>query len=114
MVTNPKFQIFVGNNDEFYFHLNAHNGEKILSSQGYSSKANCKNGIESVKKNSQDDGRFERKEAKDERTYFTLTATNGQVIGQSQMYKTVQGRDNGIEAVKSVAPDAPVEDTTIE
>jgi len=114
MVKNPKFQITLGKNDEFYFSLSARNGEKILSGQGYSSKANCKNGIESVKKNSQDDGRFERKEAKDGRTYFTLTATNGQVIGQSQMYKTVQGRDNGIESVAKVAPEAPVEDTTVE
>ena len=113
MVKNPKFQISMGNNDKFYFNLNARNGEKIFSSQGYASKAGCQNGIESVKKNSQEDGRFERKEAKDGRTYFTLTAVNGQVIGQSQMYKTTQGRDNGIEAVKSVAPDAPVEDTTV-
>lgn len=114
MIKNPKFQIILGKNNEFYFHLNARNGEKILSSQGYSSKASCQNGIESVKKNSQDDARFERKEAKDGRTYFTLTATNGQVIGQSQMYKTVQGRDNGIKSVGNAAPEAPVEDTTVE
>jgi uncharacterized protein YegP (UPF0339 family) len=112
MVTHPKFQVFTGKNDKFYFSLTARNGQKILSSQGYAGIASCKNGIESVRKNSQDDGRFERKTAADERTYFTLTATNGQVIGQSQMYKTVQGRDNGIEAVKRVAADAPVEDTT--
>lgn len=113
MIKNPKFQITLGKNNEFYFHLNARNGEKILSSQGYSSKAACKNGIESVKKNSQDDARFDRKEAKDGRTYFTLTATNGQIIGQSQMYKTVSGRDNGIAAVANVAAEAAVEDTTV-
>ena len=114
MVKNPKFQIFKGNDEKFYFHLTARNGEKIFSGQGYTTKINCQNGIESVKTNSQDDGRFERKTASDDRTYFTLTATNGQVIGQSQMYTTAQSRDNGIEAVKSVAPNAPVEDTTNE
>ena len=38
----------------------AGNGQVILASQGYADKAGCKNGIESVKKNSPDDGRYER------------------------------------------------------
>jgi uncharacterized protein YegP (UPF0339 family) len=36
---------------EFRFRLKAKNGSIIAKSQGYSSKTNCKNGIESVKKN---------------------------------------------------------------
>ncbi|NBL63948.1 DUF1508 domain-containing protein [Flavobacterium sp. NST-5] len=97
-------------NDDFQFVLKAGNGEIILSSQGYSSKANCLNGIESVRKNSQDDARFEKKEASDGRVYFNLNATNGQVIGSSQMYASVSGRDNGIESVKKNAPDAEVKE----
>ncbi len=112
MIKNPKFQIFSGNNDKTYFRLNARNGEQILSSQGYASMKSCENGIESVRKNSADDGRFEKKTAKDGRFYFSLTATNGQTIGGSQMYKSESGRDNGIGAVQRIAADAPVEDTT--
>ena len=37
--------------EEFRFHLKADNGQTILSSEGYTSKASCLNGIESVKKN---------------------------------------------------------------
>ena len=33
------------------FNLKAGNGEIIATSEGYKSKAGCKNGIESVKKN---------------------------------------------------------------
>ncbi len=112
MVTNPKFQIFQGKNQEYYFRLNARNGEQILASEGYETRASCANGIESVKKNVGDDGRFECKVAKDDRFYFNLTAANGQVIGRSEMYESAQGRDNGIEAVQRVAADAPVEDLT--
>ncbi|MBK8987446.1 MAG: YegP family protein [Chloroflexi bacterium] len=112
MVTNPKFQLFQGNNQEYYFRLNARNGEQILASEGYQTLANCMNGIESVKKNAADGRRFERKVAKDGRFYFNLTATNGQVIGKSQMYKSEDGRDNGIQAVQNVAADAPIEDLT--
>ena len=78
----------------------------ILGSEGYTTKAACINGIESVKTNSQDDNRFDRKEAKNGKPYFNLKATNGQVIGSSQMYASTSGRDNGIESVKKNAPEA--------
>ena len=45
-----KFEIFLAKNNEFYFRLKAGNGEIILGSEGYTTKANCTNGIESVKK----------------------------------------------------------------
>ena len=49
--TNPKFEIYVDKAGEFRFRLKAKNGEPILASEGYKTKAGCKNGIESVKKN---------------------------------------------------------------
>ena len=49
--TNPKFEIYTDKAGEFRFRLKAKNGEPILASEGYKSKAGCKNGIESVKKN---------------------------------------------------------------
>lgn len=100
------FLITKNKNDQFQFVLKAGNGEVILSGEGYSSKANCTNGIESVKKNSQDDSKFEKLEAKDGRMYFNLKATNGQIIGSSQMYASASGRDSGIESVKKNAPEA--------
>ncbi|PTT74082.1 YegP family protein, partial [Chryseobacterium sp. HMWF001] len=90
--------------------LKAANGQVILSSEGYSSKAGCQNGIESVRKNSQDDSKFERLTAKDGRFYFNLKATNGQVIGSSQMYESDNGMEKGIESVKNNAPNASVEE----
>ncbi len=49
---NPKFEIYSDKAGEFRFRLKARNGQIIAVSDGYTSKANCKNGIESVKKNS--------------------------------------------------------------
>jgi len=97
-------------NDEFQFVLKAGNGQVILASEGYSTKAACENGIESVKKNSQADERFERLEAKNGKPYFNLKASNGQIIGTSEMYESVAARDNGIESVKKNAPDADVKE----
>ncbi|AKA36486.1 MAG: DUF1508 domain-containing protein [Muricauda sp.] len=105
-----KFEVKTDNSGEFRFNLKAANGQVILSSEGYTTKAACENGIESVRKNSQDDARFERKTAKNGKHYFNLKAGNGQVIGSSQMYADESGMENGIASVKKNAPDAPVEE----
>lgn len=103
-----KFVITKRANGEFQFQLKAGNGQTILASEGYTTMAACKNGIESVKKNSQVDARFERKEAKNGAPYFNLKATNGQVIGTSEMYSSTAACENGIESVKKNAPEAEV------
>lgn len=108
-----KFIISKRKNDDYQFNLKATNGQVILTSQGYSSKAACENGIESVKTNAPDDTKYERKTASDGSPYFVLKAGNGQIIGNSQMYSSVTSMENGIESVKSNAPDASVEDESI-
>lgn len=107
-----KFVISTRKNEDFQFNLKAGNGQIILTSQGYSSKAACDNGIESVRTNSQDDSKFERLTASNDKFYFNLKAGNGQIIGSSQMYEAESGMENGIESVKKNAPDATVEDET--
>ncbi|HEY59904.1 MAG TPA: YegP family protein [Anaerolineae bacterium] len=108
---NPKFTIFTGKDGQFYFRLVARNGEPILASEGYVNKSGCKNGINSVKRNAVKDKQFKRLTASNGEFYFNLVAENGKVIGKSETYKTEQGRDNGIAAVKNTAPYALVEDT---
>lgn len=107
-----KFVITTRKNGEYQFSLKAGNGQEILASEGYTTKAACLNGVESVKKNSQDDARFDRLESKNGKWYFNLKATNGQIIGTSEMYESASSRDNGIESVKKNAPDADVDDQT--
>lgn len=103
-----KFVITKRANGEFQFNLKAGNGQTILASEGYTTLAACKNGIESVKKNAVEDARYERKEAKNGAPYFNLKATNGQIIGSSEMYSSESARENGIESVKKNAPEAEV------
>jgi uncharacterized protein YegP (UPF0339 family) len=103
-----KFECYKDKAGEFRFRLKAGNGETILTSEGYQEKASCDNGIASVKKNCLDEKCFEKKQTDSGMFRFNLKATNGQVIGTSQNYKTESGRDNGIESVKQNAPDAAV------
>lgn len=108
-MAHPQFQVKTGNDNKLYFNLTAKNGQIILTSQGYADKGGCENGIESVKTNSPDDSKFERKESTDGHPYFVLKAANGQVIGKSEMYNSKAAMENGIESVKTNAPEAGVE-----
>ena len=106
------FEMFRGENNQFYFRLRAANGEPILASEGYVAKAGCQKGIDSVKKNAESATNFDRKESQAGEPYFVLKAVNHEVISTSEMYKTGASMENGIEAVMRVAPEAPVEDET--
>lgn len=52
--THPKFELYQDKAGEYRFRLKARNGEIIAVSEGYTAKAGCKNGIESVMKNAAD------------------------------------------------------------
>lgn len=104
-----KFAISKRTNGEFQFNLKADNGQVILTSEGYSTKAACDNGIESVRKNAAEDTRFDRKKSTNNKHFFNLKAINGQVIGSSEMYESSSAMENGIASVKKNAPTASVE-----
>ncbi|NOQ91897.1 MAG: DUF1508 domain-containing protein [Flavobacteriaceae bacterium] len=103
-----KFEIYTDKKKEFRFRLKADNGQNILASEGYNEKSSCTNGIESVRRTSQDDSKFERLESKSGQNYFNLKATNGQVIGTSEMYSSSEAMENGIASVKKNSPTAEV------
>ena len=104
-----KFQVYTDSKGEYRFRLLAGNGENILKSEGYTTKAACENGMASVRTNAADDARYEKKES-DAGHSFNLKAANGQVIGTSQVYASAQGRDNGITSVMKNASEATVEE----
>jgi len=108
-----KFEITKQVNGEFRFSLKAGNGETILTSEGYATKSNCQNGIDSVKRNAPDENKYDRKISSNGKFYFTLEAANGQTIGISELYENETGRNNGIMSVKTQAPDAVIHDATI-
>lgn len=107
-----KFEVKTAKSGQTHFNLLASNGQVILQSEMYETKASAMNGIESIKKNAGMDERYERLVSKSGKPYFVIKAGNHQVIGQSQQYESEAGRDNGIESVKKNAPDASVVDLT--
>ena len=111
-------------NSGIKFDLKATNGQIILSSEVYTTKAACLSGIEAVRKNAAaanvenqtEEGyetltppKFEMYEDKAGEFRFRLKATNGQIIAVSEGYKAKASCENGIASVKKNAVDAPVE-----
>ncbi len=93
------FEIFVGADGQYYFQLLAKNGERILDSEGYTSRTGAKNGISSVKSNGTNAARYEVLAADSGEFYFNLKAGNGKVIGKSEMYSSKAAAQQGVDAV---------------
>lgn len=85
----------------YMFNLKAKNGEVILTSQSYADKVGALNGIDSVRTHGPADGNYERLKSSAGEPYFVLKATNGQVIGRSEMYSSASAMENGITSVKA-------------
>lgn len=105
-----KFEITKSEKGEFYFKLVNAEGKTLVRSEGYNAKASCTGGIESVRKNSTDDKRFDLKTASDGRPYFNLKASNGQIVGTSPMFADEAACAAAVAALKAGAADAAVDD----
>jgi len=106
------FELYQDKVKQYRFRLKAGNGQNILASEGYTTKSACENGIASVKTNAPNDVRYARLTAKNGSPYFNLKASNGQVIGTSEMYSSTSAMENGIASVKTNAPSAAIDDLT--
>lgn len=107
-----KFEVYKDKAGEFRFRLKAANGQNILASEGYKSKSSCMNGIESVRKNSQDPARVVKNKTPSGKYRFNVTSSNGQVVGASQNYDSESGCSGGMKSVAGCAKDATVDDQT--
>ena len=101
-----------GSAGKFTFNLKSGNHQTILTSEAYESREAALGGIESVMKNSGDNARYERKEAKNGQPYFVLKAANGQVVGRSELYATAAAMEKGIASVKENGGSQDVRDAS--
>ncbi|MCR5319030.1 MAG: YegP family protein [Treponema sp.] len=109
------------------FNLVAGNGEIILSSQVYKTKATCKKGIASIQRiadspvedqtvagyKTESKPKYELYLDKKKEYRFRLIARNGQIVGSGEGYKTRDACKNGITSIKKNA-DSQIVDETVE
>ena len=93
------YEVIESSDGQSYFNLKAGNSEVILTSERYTQKSSAINGIESVRKNSSLDERYERKESKAGEPYFVLKAANHRIIGCSESYSGATAMEKCIKSV---------------
>jgi hypothetical protein len=108
-----KYHVSLSADQRHYFDLRANNGERILQSQMYTSKAAALVGIASCIENSGADAQYDRLTSVGSEPYFVLKAKNHEVIGTSEMYSSTQARDAGIASCVANGPSSPTQDDTV-
>lgn len=97
---------------QYSFVLRAENNEPILVSETYTSKPGARSGIASCQLNSPNDQRYVRKTSTAGQPFFVLHGANGEPIGSSEMYSSVQAREQGILSTKRHGPTDRIVDNT--
>ena len=93
--------------DLFYFELYANNGEKLLSSEDYTSYVGAVNGLQTHKTNIEKDN-FRIALTKKGDYIYKLLNGNGQLVCLGEHYKTKRRCESAVESVKRFAKNSPV------
>jgi uncharacterized protein len=99
-IRRASFQVFRGLDGQYYFHLRSGNGQIVLQSEGYTTRASAVGGTASVRDHGTSLDRYQVRDAADGQAYFVLIASNGRIIGVSE---TLASRANAERAAADVA-----------
>lgn len=87
-------------NNTYNFSLNTPNGNSLFKSVGFSSKEEIKNVVNGLNLIEKQEYIFERKTDHAGNFLFNLKDKKGQLIGNSQLYGSEAGMENGIKNLK--------------
>ncbi len=98
---------FSGEDKIYYFELYANNGEKLLSSEEYTTYIGAVNGIQTHKKNIEQDN-FRISLTKRGDYIYKLLNGNGQLLCLGEHYRTKRLCQNAVDSVKRFAISSPL------
>jgi uncharacterized protein YegP (UPF0339 family) len=106
-----RFVIMRNTDGMFRFSYKDKQDQTIFCSGSYTRKTMCIKGIYSVKYNSQDSMKFNRKKSPNGNMfYFNIKSSNGKVIAISELFEEKEIRDFYITSIKSGVLNADIED----
>lgn len=94
------FKVLENKRGKFAFRLVAANGQIILSSDTFDTKAAVEDAIKAVSESATIEDNFERKSTLEGDYYFVLKTSNGRILGRSDAYASQAARETGIWSVK--------------
>jgi len=105
-----KFTVFTGSDGDSYFNLRAANGEIVLASEGYVDEEGALGAIDSVRTNGTTATQYEVLQTSSGQAYFHLKASNGEIIGVSEMYASLSNAQRGMDTVRTLIASQKVAD----
>lgn len=104
------FNVFKGLDGKYYFNLKAANGEIVLASQAYTTKASAKKGVASIRDNGGDAENYEIRMAQNDQAYFVLKAANGKVIATGETYVSTSNAERAVESISELVASEKIAD----
>ncbi|MBK6691314.1 MAG: DUF1508 domain-containing protein [Myxococcales bacterium] len=101
----PRFELYRDAQNKARFRLRAANGELVLSSQAYASKASAHNGIASVVENGQDSLRFDLIEGDEGSVRIRLLALNGAIVAHGESYASRFNAERAVARIGELLAD---------
>ena len=102
--TGARFVVSEGTSGSFYFNLRAANGAVVLQSESYTSEAAAYNGTFSVAANGIDADNYDVRQANNGGYYFNIIASNGQVVGTSEVYSSKYNAERARDSIIALLP----------
>ncbi len=102
--TGRRFAVHLDAGGKYYWNLHAGNGAIVLRSERYDSEAAALNGAFSVLDNGATAGRYQVLTSSNGGAYLNLTATNGQVIGTSEVYASKANAERARDSLVALVP----------
>jgi hypothetical protein len=106
------FEVKDASAGQFMFTLETDDGAIIFTSESFVLKASAKRAIAAVRFSATIASRYERRTSRDGQHYFVLKAGNGEPLGRSAMYASIDGMEPGIASLRTHAPVAVIKDLT--
>jgi len=103
--TGARFDVREGASGSFSFVLRAANGAIVLQSESYTSEAAALNGTFSVYDFGRDAANYDVRASSSGGYYFNLKASNGQVIGTSEVYSSKWNAQRARDALINLLPE---------
>ena len=94
-------EIKKANNDTYLFYLKTSDGQTLLESISYQSKEEIEATVSQLSPLAQSHGTIERKTNYKGEFLFNLKDKSGKIIGNSRLYSSEAGMENGIRNLKN-------------
>ncbi|MAU26108.1 MAG: hypothetical protein CMH48_03110 [Muricauda sp.] len=95
-------EVFQDRDDVHRFQIKSASGGVLLKSNPFANGQDVKNAVAEIKKTTASHLLFERRTNHDGKFFFKVRLQDGTLVGNSQLYDSEAGLENGIKNLKTV------------